>query len=317
MNVTPRLFDVWANDVSNEGVPIIEPWKRIALEPEYAGAWIVAGDVDGDGNVEIVSAKNFDENDIHYTSSVIVHRLDGSVLWRWGDPAGGRNELHHDVACQVHDWDGDGNNEVVVATKDSIIELNGATGEEKHRFGIPEDSSDCIVFADLSGGGRATEVLLKTRYGRIWAFDRTGEELWAIHEPAGYGTAHQPRVMDIDGDGKDEIMAGHALLNPDGSIRWALSAADFPPDNGHLDCARVFHRGADPSDSRIVATLCTGECVAMIDGEGNTIWRVTPQCSVTKSTPSSQCRRTQARMSSAVRPLTPCLPARAAATMAS
>jgi hypothetical protein len=50
----PKLFDVRANDLSNAGVPVLKPWKRIPLDPETAGAWIVAGDVDGDGQVEIV-----------------------------------------------------------------------------------------------------------------------------------------------------------------------------------------------------------------------------------------------------------------------
>ena len=272
--MTPRLFDVRANDIPNDGMPLIQPWKRITLDPDYAGAWVVAGDVDGDGQVEIVSAKNVDATDIHHTSSVVVHRLDGSVLWRWGDPAAGRNTLHHDVACQIHDWDGDGRNEVVVATDEALIELDGATGAEKHRFPIPPDSADCIVFANLTGGDRAKEILVKTRYGQIWAYSREGELLWTIEEPAGYGTAHQPRPMDIDGDGRDEIMAGYAMLNGDGSIRWDLGGKGLPLESGHLDCARVFQRGPTPSDFRIVLTLCAGNCLAMIDGDGRVVWSV-------------------------------------------
>ncbi|MHC4563431.1 MAG: rhamnogalacturonan lyase family protein [Planctomycetota bacterium] len=273
--MTPSLFDVRANDLSNDGVPLIKPWKRIALDPDYAGAWVVAGDVDGDGQVEILSAKNHDVDDIHYTSSVVVHRLDGSVLWRWGDPAEGRNELHHDVACQIYDWDGDGRNQVVIVTKDAVVKLDGATGKEKHRFAIPPDASDCIVFANLSGGEWASEILLKTRYGQIWAFTREGELLWTIEQPAGYGTAHQPRPMDIDGDGRDEIMAGYALLNADGTIRWDLKATGLPLEPGHLDCVRVFEMGRTPLDCHLALTLCMGYCIAMIDGEGRGIWSVT------------------------------------------
>ena len=273
--MTPSRFDVRANGVSSKGASFIKPWQRFALDSDYAGAWIVAGDVDGDGAVEIVSARNHDTDDIHYTSSVVVHRLDGSVVWRWGDPSEGRNELHHDVACQIHDWDGDGRNEVVVATEDAIIELDGATGAEKHRFAIPPDSADCIVFVNLSGGDRAKEVLVKTRYGQIWAFNRSGELLWTIEEPAGYGTAHQPRPMDIDGDGREEVMAGYALLNPDGTIRWNLSKTGLSLEPGHLDCVRVFEMGRTPADSRLAMTLCTGDCVAMIDGEGDLLWSVT------------------------------------------
>jgi len=270
----PKLFDVRANDVSNKGVPVIKPWKRIVLDPDYAGAWIVAGDVDGDGRVEIVSARNVNERDIHYTCSVVAHRLDGTVLWRWGNPKIGRNALHHDVACQICDWDGDGANEVVLAAKDAIVELDGATGKEKRRFAIPKNASDCIVFANLSGGKRASDILVKTRYGQIWAFNRDGKQLWTIKNPAGFRTAHQPRPIDIDRDGKDEIMAGYAMLKADGTIRWGLKDKEsgLALGRGHLDCARLFRQGKKPEDARIVITLCGGNGVAMLDGNGKLLW---------------------------------------------
>ena len=271
-NMRPKLFDVRANDVSNEGVPVIKPWKRIVIDPDYAGAWIIAGDVDGDDHVEIVSAKNVDKNDSHYTSSVVVHRLDGSVLWRWGNPSAGRNELHHDVGCQIYDWDGDGQNEVVVAAREAIVELDGATGNEKRRFAIPKDASDCIVFANLSGSQLARDILVKTRYGQIWAYDYDGKLLWTIKEPAGYRTAHQPRPLDIDHDGKDEIMAGYAMLNSDGTVRWDLRDCGLSLGRGHLDCARLFRKGQTPEDSRIVVTLCGDHCIAMLDGNGRLLW---------------------------------------------
>ena len=272
-NIKPRLFDVRANDIPNKGIPVLQPWKRIPLDPETAGAWIVAGDIDGDGQVEIVSAKNDNENDVHYTSSVVAHRLDGSVLWRWGDPTEGRNTLHHDVACQIYDWDGDGQNEVVLATKGAIVELEGATGVEKRRFSIPENASDCIVFANISGGKRASDVLVKTRYGQIWAYDYDGTLLWTVKEPAGFKTAHQARPIDIDGDGRDEILAGYALLNPDGTLRWDLGAV--VPERGHLDCARVFQMGASPADWKLILTFCGGNQMVMIDGTGRLLWSLT------------------------------------------
>jgi hypothetical protein len=273
--MVPTLFDVRANDVSTEGVPVIQPWKRIVLDPEYAGAWNIAGDVDGDGEAEIVSARNKDENDVHYTSSVVVHRLDGTVLWRWGDPGIGRNKLHHDVACQIHDWDGDGKNEVVLAAKGAIVEIDGATGREKRRIAIPEDASDCIVFANLSGGDWPSDVLVKTRYGQIWAYNYEGKLLWTIEKPAGYNTAHQPRPMDMDGDGKDEIMAGYALLNSDGTIRWDMEGQGLTLERGHMDCARIFDTGKRASDATMILTFCGGDRIARIDGEGQAIWSVT------------------------------------------
>ncbi len=264
-----------ANDLSDTNCPLIKPWKQISLDPDYAGSWIIAGDVNGDGQPEIVSARNVDENDNHYTCSVVVHRLDGKVLWRWGNPQIGRNILHHDVACQIHDWDGDGNNEVIVATKGAVVILEGASGKEKHRFPIPKHASDCVVFANLSGNKQAADILVKTRYEQIWAYSYRGDLLWTIERPAGYRTAHQPVPIDIDGDGKDEIMAGYALLNPDGTVRWDLRDQPLSLGKGHLDCARVFHQGKTAEDTRIVITCCGDYCVAMLDGNGKVIWSKT------------------------------------------
>ncbi len=276
----PTLFDVRCDDVPDENVAHLQPWRVIQLDPQFRGAWIVAGDLDGDSRAEIVSARNHDENDVHYTSSIVVHRLDGSVLWRWGRAEAGRNKLHHDVAAQVYDWDGDGKNEVIVATDRAVVEIDGRTGREKRRFVIPAGASDCLVFCNLSGGERATDVLVKTRYTQIWAFNREGQQLWTVEMPGGQRTAHQPRPMDIDGDGRDEIVAGFAMLNADGSQRWALDdndpalAAGKRLGEGHLDCARLFSRGENESQSTLALTFCGGDRIAVMDGTGCVLWNL-------------------------------------------
>jgi hypothetical protein len=266
-------------------VPIVAPWKTVVIDPEYRGAWIVAGDLNGDGSAEIVSARNFTYGpapaDQHYTVSAVAHRLDGTILWKWGDPSAGRNEFHHDVACQIYDWDGDGQNDVIIAGDGYLVELDGRTGKEKRRFPIPKHSSDCIVFCNLSGGPRA-DIVLKDRYHNIWAFDYDGKQLWTVEAPGGYLTAHQARAIDVDGDGKHEILAGFAMLNSDGTLRWALeSGGDVMPGpfadglrykGGHLDCGRLFRRGETAKDSRIILSFCAGERLAMVDGDGKFLW---------------------------------------------
>ena len=271
--VFPR-FDVVDVAEPDPDAAVVEPWKSVPLDPEYSGYWVVVGDLTGDGNVEVVSARNVDRDDVHYTSAVVAQRLDGSVLWRWGDPTVGRRALHHDVACQIHDWDGDGRNEVILCTKGALVELDGATGEERDRWPIADDATDCLVFADLSGKGRPTDVLVKTRYRRIWAYDQRGELLWDVTDPGGFRTAHQPRPIDIDGDGRDEIMAGYSLLNPDGTVRWTFRSAAVDQRSGHLDCCRVLRRGRTPEEWRLVLTLCGANCLSVVDGNGQVQWEI-------------------------------------------
>ena len=274
MSIQPMIFQTVDPGAESGGAPLIQPWKVVPLDPSHSGAWVVTGDIDGDGSVEIVSARNVNVGDIHHTSAVVAQDLDGRVLWRWGYPGIGRRGLHHDVACQIHDWDGDGRKEVIVCTDTHLVELDGASGEERRRLPIPPDAADCVTFADLSGRGHASDVLVKTRYGQIWAMNYEGELLWTVSNPAGAMTAHQPFPVDIDGDGRDEIMVGYALLNPDGSTRWILEDLVGPSGGGHLDCCRVLRRGEQPRDWRLVLTCCGFGRLAVIDGEGQSVWNL-------------------------------------------
>ena len=268
--VAPSVFDVHVKDISEEGVPVVKPWKTIRLDPEYRGGWVVVGDLTGDGTPEIVSARNgVPANDIHYTSSVVVHKLDGSVLWKWGNPDA-RNAIHHDVACQVYDITGNGRNEVVVAADRRVVILDGATGAEKRQFEIPKDASDCITFCEISGGKYASDMLVKTRYGQIWAYNNAGKLLWTVKKPGGYRTSHQPFPIDLDNDGSDEVIAGFAALNSDGSLRWRLP--DEICKGGHADSIRLFVDAEKASDKRLLITHCGGNRLDMVDGNGKIYW---------------------------------------------
>jgi len=270
----PLYFDVRDLGEPNESVPVIKPWRTVQLDGDYGGQWVVAADLDGDGAAEIVSCENVNNDDVHYTSTALAQRLDGSVLWRWGDSDAGRKNWRHDVPCQIHDWDGDGKNEIVLCTKGAVVELDGRTGKERRRIKIADDATDCLVFCNLSGGDRPTDILVKDRYNRIWAYDRAGKLLWSVADPGGYRTAHQPRPIDLDGDGRDEIMAGYAMLNHDGAVRWVFKSEKVDQARGHLDCARVYRKGAKPEEFRIVLTCCGADNIAMIDGNGRTLWEV-------------------------------------------
>jgi len=271
---SPLYFNVKDTGEPAKKILKIQPWRIVPLDPEYGGQWIVAGDIDGDGEAEIVSSENVNKNDVHYASTAVAQELDGAVLWRWGNHAIGRKNWHHDVACQIHDWDGDGKNEVILCTKGYLVELDGATGGERRRISIPGEATDCLVFCNLVGGNRPTDVLVKTRYHQIWAYDRGGKLLWSVKDPGGYRTAHQPRPMDIDGDGRDEIMAGYAMLNPDGFVRWVFKSKKVDQSRGHLDCCRVVQRGNSPEDFRLALTCCGANNVALVDGNGRVLWEI-------------------------------------------
>jgi len=268
----PVYFNLTDTGAPPAGTQTVSPWKVVTLAPEYGGHWVVAADLDDDGQVEIVSAENFNRGDVHYTSAAAAQELDGSVIWRWGDPAIGRKIWHHDVALQIVDWDGDGTKEVVLATKGFLVELDGRTGRERRRIPIVEDATDCLVFCRLSSKHGPMDVLVKDRYRRIWAYDHSGRLLWTVQLPGGYRTAHQSRPIDLDGDGRDEIMAGYALLGPDGSVRWVFHSHKVKQERGHLDCCRVVRHGRTSTEFRLALTCCGANNLAMIDGAGRILW---------------------------------------------
>ncbi|MHB8903103.1 MAG: hypothetical protein ACYC6Y_30445, partial [Thermoguttaceae bacterium] len=274
-NNEPSPFVTDALGAPPAGGPLVEPWRTVDLHPEYSGQWVVLGDVDGDRAVEVVSARNVDQNDNHFTSAVVAQTLDSRVLWTWGDPTIGRRKLHHDVACQVYDLDGNGTNEVVLAADRELVVLDGKTGKPLRSFPIPEHASDCVAFADLSGSGRRTEILVKNRYRQIWAYTLQGRLLSTADMPGGYRTAHQPYPLDLDGDGRDEILAGYAALNSDGSVRWVFRAEQGKPNGGHADCWRIVRLAPKADDTRLAMTMCGGNALVMTDGNGRLVWQRT------------------------------------------
>jgi hypothetical protein len=274
MLMSPDYFAVEHLGDPPMDVPAIAPKYSIALDPDIDGEWFVTADVDGDGEVEIISARNYiDDSTPPNVTSVCVRKLDGSILWEWGDRAAGGWRLGYDVACQVHDWDGDGKLEVLLTARGALVELEGATGRERRRITIPDSATDCLTFVDLDGSGFKRQVLVKDRYFNIWAMDYSGAVRWHRQFPWGYRTAHQPYAMDIDGDGRDEIMIGYGLVNADGETVWSYNPTWYREILGHLDCCRVFRKGATPADWRIAVTVCGHRGIIMLDGEGNKLWQ--------------------------------------------
>ncbi len=110
---TGRLAAPVRCDTRSAKGPVVPPWKSFSPDPAYHGQWLVAGDLDGDGVAEIVTARNQGQ----CVTAAVASRLDGTVLWRWGRPNAGSQGLSYDVPLQVYDLDGDGKAEVYLSIK--------------------------------------------------------------------------------------------------------------------------------------------------------------------------------------------------------
>lgn len=154
----------------------------------------------------------------------------------------------------------------------TLVVLDGCTGREKTSLAVPAPADDSIVFADLTGRGRREDFVLKDPYGEnVYGISRTGEFLWHWHggpwpvaahnlpqSPAVFiddptcEAGHYPAVGDVDGDGRDEVFFGFALLDHDGRVL-------FRKDTGG---------GGHHSDANFLARLPGGEWRLLFGNHG-------------------------------------------------
>ncbi|MBM4042367.1 MAG: hypothetical protein FJ290_28070 [Planctomycetes bacterium] len=207
------------------------------------------GDLTGDGRPDIVLAQRapIEGGEGYYSVGCLTAlTAEGEVLWQSGTPTP-QTPLAGDLPFQVNDIDGDGRAEVVAVRGFQIQVLDGATGRLKFSaptperpehhpllkrsvsyFGSPDGHefsrvvADSIRFADLAGRGAARDLLLKDRYHHLWALSPDLKPLWAWVGNLG----HFPFAADLDGDGRDEVIAGYHWLTPDGRDLQNLHLGD-------------------------------------------------------------------------------------------
>jgi hypothetical protein len=114
-----------------------------------------------------------------------------------------------------------------------MIVLDGWTGQEKGKFDLPAPADDSFLFADLTGRGRREDLVVKDRYWNMWGVAHDGKVLW--HYAGAVG--HYPAIADIDGDGKDEVFVGYALIDNDGKVLFQKDAG-----HAHQDAAWITNQ---------------------------------------------------------------------------
>jgi hypothetical protein len=136
----------------------------------------------------------------------------------------------------------------------------------------PNDFRGSILFADLGGVGKPTDVLVSWDYHFIAAYDRDLNLLWQrelTHESGRTHVTlgHTPFTADIDGDGRDEIFAGSCLLDHDGKTLWV--APDLPAlvRDKHADSVRIA--ALDDSEPLRLLMSTGGYCFSL---DGNLLW---------------------------------------------
>ena len=159
---------------------------------------LVTGDLDGDGDGEIVA--------VSQDGLITALAADGQVSWQSAlvQPVVGSPVLG--------DVDGDGYLEIVVATQQGIVALR-ATGAILANFPIEFPSHQELqattsgpILADLDGDGRQ-EIVAAMESGALIGIDDDGTQLPGFPVRTAAGMRAAPLAADVDGDGAIELAA--------------------------------------------------------------------------------------------------------------
>ncbi|MBQ8161230.1 MAG: hypothetical protein IJ083_10815 [Clostridia bacterium] len=212
------------------------------------------GHLKGDDSWQVVLAqmqRRVSRDAYEFISCLTAIDLSGEVLWQLGEPSDQTERLGKvsaDMPLQVYDIDHDGVDEVICGWDFEIRILDGRTGQVKKACRTPRADGDdegligapynTYAFSRLNPDGiricnfrglkEPSDILIKDRYCRIWALDSELNLLWKYKSPT--NTGHCPLPVDIDGDGRDELLVGYRMLDSDGTELW-----HYPIEEDHTD----------------------------------------------------------------------------------
>ncbi|GAA4971991.1 hypothetical protein HD597_007155 [Nonomuraea thailandensis] len=258
----------------------VEPVVRVPLRPggPIKFAWV--GDLDGDGAYDYVVDRQTSPQTIEayrgdgtflWSANMGPNSTDQDNI------EGGSSviDVGHWDGVTVYDLDSDGRAEVAVRvangvtfgdgtrytasddTRQAIAILDGRTGAPRATAPVPADYlADGPMPARfgvgyLDGVTPSLVAYMKNRVGdggfnlmfTAWRFDGTrltNQWKW-LRGGAGHADGHNTRIIDVDGDGRDEVAEIGFVLNGDGTLRYSLA------DEGVVHGDRFHLADLDPS----------------------------------------------------------------------
>ena len=217
----------------------------------YCAKGVAIGDIDGDGDNEVVSGGNDD-----YATA---YDGDGTFLWEYS--TGGEVQV-----IRIADLNGDGTNEIIVGCSSGYVYALNESGdevwtwEEPSGYCISMKAQNLMGIGDLDGDGK-NDIAFGVGYdsgGIVYALKGgDGTELW--NYTTGGGCIKGTVVGDVNCDSVNEVavVTGYydewarvCIFDNEGNLLWDF---DMPEDN----CARTIAIGdidRDGTEELVVGT---------------------------------------------------------------
>jgi hypothetical protein len=258
-------------------------WKRFETPQFGAGRNVRFGDLDGDGQLDLLIGQNVpkvERDSAVELSCLTAVTLDGKVLWQVGRPDPRNGLLTCDTPFQIHDLDEAEKCDVVLAKDFRLQVLDGRTGKLKRSApmpeitGYPDDvpqkppeilpyeraNGDSLAFANFSGAERATEIVIKDRYWNFWVYDQALKPLWSGQGMLG----HYPFPARDADTGRDRLAIGYALWDGAGKQLWSNDSKLHQ----HADSVYVGNLTDDPSAPELAFYCGSDDGVIVVDDRG-------------------------------------------------
>ncbi len=240
----------------------VEPVVRVPLRAGGAVKFVWVGDLDGDGEYDYVLDRQTSPQTIeaYRSNGQFLWQVNmGPNSANQDNIEGGSStiDVGHNDGVTVFDFDSDGRAEVAVRIANGVVFgngttftnannnlqfiaiLNGLTGAPRATAPVPTDYlADGPMYARfgvgyLDGSTPSLVAFMKNRIGSgdfnlmmcAWSF--TGQALtqqWKfLRGNQDLPDGHNTRVIDVNGDGRDEVAEIGFVLNSNGTLRYSMA----------------------------------------------------------------------------------------------
>ena len=219
-------------------------------------SWAVEfGDVDGDGDLDLVVGNNV----AHEGQQNVIYVNDGTGHFDTAIDFGTPQE--ETVSVALGDVDSDGDLDIAVGDRDgrNAVYLNDSTGHFSTGIDFEtNDNTHAVAFGDVDGDGDLDLAVGNTGTGDyqnvVYLNDGNGHFDSGLEFGTGSDTTHSLAFGDVDGDGDLDLAVGNGRLRP-GLTEGLQNVVYLNDGTGHFDTGINFGTGSDHTFSVVFGDL--------------------------------------------------------------